>query len=99
MTIRSLFSFPRTFPSASLISQKDAESALDCGDYANEAMEREISVLLVVLAAVKACPQNTQQGHSWDVDHCGGGSCGDPDLKGFSLGQDFWRVREARFSQ
>lgn len=37
---------------------------MDCGDYANEATGREISVLLVVLAAVKACPENTQHGHA-----------------------------------
>lgn len=57
-----------------LISQGEAGSALDCGDYANEAMERVISELLIVLAAGKACLENTQQGHSWDEDH-GGGSC------------------------
>ena len=41
---------------------------MDCGDYANEAIERELSELLVVLAAVKSCPENTQLSHGWDWD-------------------------------
>lgn len=33
---------------------------MDCGDYANEDMERETSELLVALAAVKACLANNK---------------------------------------
>lgn len=35
---------------------------MDCGDYANEAIEREISELLVVLATVKACAEKATAG-------------------------------------
>lgn len=93
MTIRSLFSFPRTFPSASLISQKDAEPALDCGDYANEAMEREISVLQ--LRPVQKTPHKATAGTRTIV---GEAVVGTLTSKGSSWGQDFWRDGEANFS-
>lgn len=37
---------------------------MDCGDYANEAIEREIPELLVALVAGKARPESTQHGRS-----------------------------------
>lgn len=42
---------------------------MDCGDYANEAIEREIPELPVALVAGKARPESTQHGRSRDKDH------------------------------
>lgn len=69
---------------------------MDCGDYANEATEREISELMVILVAVKACPESNQHGHRQDWGHGEwGGSWKDPDLTGI---QPRARNSRGRFS-